>query len=291
MHQDEIQRYHVDLLNGGVLTRTFDSVWAAHKGNLSNPKYMWKMHLYADSYQDWYNLSRVVIPWLVSQNATFKTVNPDMYSINSILQDRTDDQFGKAFTIYPNNEQEFKELALGLEQILTTANLQTRPNLNEHKHNMAFERMLGLSGRIFYRAERDINGNHIPAYKAAELNPVRPYNPYNYPDPFINLFEPNIKDAIAQIKNMSVVTPIKHSADNNNGSYYFQPRTDSDMAILEMLFKIAGIKYDLHFSRLYDRNVIRVLEQELPSMMRLQQPPKTIHPNVLYGMQNKQADM
>ena len=104
MHQNEIQRYHVDLLNNGILERTADTVWAAHKGNLSNPNYMWKMHLYADSYQDWYNLSRVVIDWLVDQNATFKTVNPDMDSINSILQDRTDDQFGKAFTIYPNNE-------------------------------------------------------------------------------------------------------------------------------------------------------------------------------------------
>ncbi|MEE1029532.1 MAG: hypothetical protein UIC65_00745, partial [Alphaproteobacteria bacterium] len=85
MLQNAIQSYHAELLNSGVLTRSFDTVWASHKGNISNPNYMWKMHLYADSYQDWYNLSRIVIPWLVSQNASFKTVNPDVDSVNRIL--------------------------------------------------------------------------------------------------------------------------------------------------------------------------------------------------------------
>ena len=290
MLQNAIQSYHAELLNSGVLTRSFDTVWASHKGNISNPNYMWKMHLYADSYQDWYNLSRIVIPWLVSQNASFKTVNPDVDSVNRILQDRTDDQFGKAFTIYPNNEQEFKKLALGLEQVLTAANLKTKPSLNEHRHNIAFERALGTSGRIFYRAERDVSGNYIPAFEAIALNPVRPYNPHNYPDPFINLFESNIKDIIAQIKNISFATPIKNSTDNNSKSYYFQPRTGSDMARLEGLFKIAAIKYDIHFSRLYNRNVIRVLEQDMPKLTHSQQQPKTIEPNVLYGLKNNTVD-
>ena len=291
MLQDEIQRYHVDLLNNGILERTADTVWASHRGRTTNPHYMWKMHLYADSYQDWYNLSRVVIPWLVSQNATFKTVNPDMNSIEDILYNRMDDQFGKAFTIYPNDDQEFKRLALGLEQILSRANLKTTPNLTEGTHNMAFERQLGNSGRIFYRAERDAQGRYVYACDAAAFNPKQTYNPYNFTDPFVNLFEPNIKDIIAQIKNISVATPIKHSVDNNDKSYYFRPHTDSDMARLEALFKIAGIKYDLHFSHLYGRNVIRVLEQDMPSLMHSQQPPKTIQPNVFYGLKNKQTDM
>ena len=62
------------------------------------------------------------------------------------------------------------------------------------------------------------------------------------------------------------------------------------MARLEGLFKIAGIKYDIHFSRLYNRNVIRVLEQDMPKLTHSQQQPKTIEPNVLYGLKNNTVD-
>lgn len=66
--------------------------------------------------------------------------------------------------------------------------------------------------------------------------------------------------------------------------------TDSDMARLEGLFKIAGIKYDIHFSRLYNRDVIRVLEQDMPKLTHSQQQPKTIEPNILYGLKNNTVD-
>jgi hypothetical protein len=302
MLQNEIQRYHVDLLNGGVLTRSFNTVWASHKGNLSNPNYMWKMHLYADSYQDWYNLSRVVIPWLVTQNATFKTVNPDISSIEDILHNRSVDQFGKAFTIYPNDEQEFKRLALGLEQIMTQANLKTTPNLTEGTHNMAFERPLGKSGRIFYRAERDAQGQYVEACDAAAFNLKQTYNPYNLTDPFANLFDwqkPSVENIIEQIKSLSSVTHVKSSADNNAKSYYFNPVANTDITKLGNLFKSAGIKYDIHFSQYYGRNVIRVMDCDISKYLHLftqqntakQQFGTTIPPHVWHAMQNKRTDM
>lgn len=302
MNTNVIQRYHVDLLNNGILERTADTVWASHRGRTTNPYYMWKMHLYADSYQDWYNLSRVVIPWLVSQNATFKTVNPDISSIEDILHNRGDEQFGKAFTIYPNDEQEFKRLALGLEQILSQANLKTVPNLTENKHNMAFERQLGKSGRIFYRAERDAQGRYVEAHATAALNPKQTYNPYNYTDPFANLFDwqkQSVENIIEQIKSMSSISHIKSSADNNAKSYYFNPVANTDITKLGNLFKSAGIKYDIHFSQYYGCNVVRVMEQDISKYLHLfnqqntvkQQFGQTIPPHVLHAMQNKQTDM
>lgn len=302
MLQDEIQRYHVDLLNNGILERVADTVWAGHRGRTTNPHYMWKMHLYADSYQDWYNLSRVVIPWLVSQNVTFKTVNPDMNSIEDILYNRMDDQFGKAFTIYPNDDQEFKRLALGLEQILSRANLKTTPNLTEGTHNMAFERQLGNSGRIFYRAERDAQGRYVDARDAAAFNLKQTYNPYNFTDPFVNLFDwqkPSVENIIEQIKSLSSVTHMKSSADNNAKSYYFNPVANTDITKLGHLFKSAGIKYDIHFSQYYGCNVIRVMDCDISKYLHLfkqqntakQQFGQTIPPHVWHARQNKQTDM
>jgi hypothetical protein len=302
MNTNVIQRYHVDLLNNGTLERAADTVWAGHRGRTTNPHYMWKMHLYADSYQDWYNLSQVVIPWLVSQNATFKTVNPDMTSIEDILHNRSVDQFGKAFTIYPNDEQEFKILALGLEQILSQANLKTTPNLTEGTHNMAFERQLGKSGRIFYRAERDAQGRYVDARDAAAFNLKQTYNPYNFTDPFANLFDwqkPSVENIIEQIKSMSSISHIKSSADNNAKSYYFNPVANTDITKLGNLFKSAGIKYDIHFSQYYGCNVIRVMEQNISKYLHLfkqqntakQQFGTTIPPHVWHAVQNKQTDM
>lgn len=302
MNTNVIQRYHVDLLNNGTLERVADTVWAGHRGRTTEKPYMWKMHLYADSYQDWYNLSQVVIPWLVSQNATFKTVNPDMTSIEDILHNRSVDQFGKAFTIYPNDEQEFKRLALGLEQIMTQANLKTTPNLTEGTHNMAFERQLGKSGRIFYRAERDAQGQYVEACDAAAFNLKQTYNPYNLTDPFANLFDwqkPSVENIIEQIKSLSSVTHMKSSADNDAKSYYFNPGANTDITKLGNLFKSVGIKYDIHFSQYYGCNVVRVMEQDISKYLHLfkqqntakQQFGQTVPPHVWHAMQNKQTDM
>ena len=125
MNKEEIRKYHQGLINDGILRKTMGSVWAVHRGNTSNPRYQWKLHLFAEGYHDWYALSKLVIPYLIRQNATFKTVSPDSESIDTILHDRFDDQFGKAFTIYPNDDEELKKLAQGLDRILQQANLHT----------------------------------------------------------------------------------------------------------------------------------------------------------------------
>jgi hypothetical protein len=269
MNMSEIQNYHFNLFRTGVLKETVGTVWGQHNGNSSNLDYPWKLHLYADGYTDWYTLSRIVIPYLVQQNATFKTILPDNYSVNCILNNRSEGQFGKAFTIYPNNETEFKRLAIGLNYILNQANLHAVSAPNTQKHNIGFERSLGNTGRIFYRAERDARGEYIAASDAVVINPVRPYNPYNLQDPFENLFQQksqnaSVTDIVTKIKQVASIQHIKNSADNNCASVYFFPKISGNEAYLENLFKAAGIKYDIHFSRLMGRSVIRVLNQDMP---------------------------
>jgi len=271
MTTEDIKKYHNTLVSNGILKKTPNTVWAQHNGNFSNPNYIWKMHLYADGYEDWYNLSRVVIPYLVSQNATFKTVNTDKYSVDRILNDRNCRQYGKAFTIHLNNESEFKKLAIGLNYVLEHANLKTVPNLDKGGHNIAFERALGPSGRIFYRAERDNTGRYIDATDAIKINPSQPYNPYNYPDLFYNLFKQRNNQAlpsreiIEKIKQLSLTTRIKNSADNNEPSIYFYPKHEQNYATLEKLFSMSGIKHDVHYSRLMERKVFRVLNRDMPT--------------------------
>lgn len=291
MDLSEIQNYHSGLLARGILHKSPNTVWAQHNGNNTNPYYPWKMHLFADGYTDWYNLSRIVIPYLVQQNATFKTINPDDYSVDVILQDRAGDQFGKAFTIYPNSEAEFKRLAIGLNSILNQANLRAVSAPSTNRHNIGFERTLGDTGRIFYRAERDARGQYVDARDAVRLNPRNPYNPYNFADPLSNLFGPQkTKGAsdtgvMAQIKQIASVQRIKNSADNNEGSTYFYPKNDADGARLVELFRTSGIKYDIHFSRLMGRKVIRVLDRDMP-----QQNTNENQQNVMRMAQNKNAD-
>lgn len=290
MNSTEIKNYHTGLLNRGILHETPGTVWAQHNGNSSNPYYPWKMHLFADGYDDWYNLARVVIPYLVQQNATFKTVKCEQVSVEKILNTGNSSQFGKAFTIYPNNEAEFKNLAIGLNKLLMGAKLQIKPNLNEHRHNLAFERSLGDSGRIFYRAERDANGKYISASDSVAINPKNPYNPYNMHDPYLNLFDKqksqrlSAADIIVQIKNLSSIQAMKNSADNNEGSYYIIPKNGITYAQLENLFKSAGIPYDIHFSRLMGRNVIRVLARDMNSWRA--QTRDTLNPVMTHVLNN-----
>lgn len=285
MNKEEIRQYHQGLINDGILGKTTGSVWAVHRGNTSNPRYQWKLHLFADGYHDWYALSKVVIPYLICQNATFKTVAPDFESIDTILQDRFDDQFGKAFTIYPNDDEELKKLAQGLDRILQQANLHTVPNLDNDRHNIAFEKNFGHSGRIFYRAERNSQTEYVSADKVSSINKSNAYNPYGLADPLANLIKIDqletqakkisVINIVNQIKSMSTFRTTKHSADNNEGSFYFCPKPQYSYFDLERLFQAAGIRYDMHFSNLMSRHVIRVLKRDMPYQELLQQNPQT----------------
>ena len=276
----EISAYHENLIKTGLLRLgNRPSVWAQHFGDMSNINYPWKLHLYAKGYDDWYNLARVVIPYLVRENATFKTVNYNPHWVGNypIIEDDSE-QFGKAFTIYPNNQKEFEKLVLGLNEVISHANLHTDPELDEDYHNIAFEKTLGDTGRIFYRVERDKQGEYIGSEAARKKNPSNPYNPFGFPDPFANLLPSSNapKKQPAQQKantgsgsfldalyKIGTTEKMLNSSDGKGGSVYFYPHDAKDMATLESLLRAAGMKYDIHYSSLLNKNVLRVSNKDL----------------------------
>ena len=286
----EIANYHNNLVQNRILRPTRGKIWAEHYGDMSNLNYPWKMHLYANGYEDWYKLAQVVIPFLLKENATFKTVNFNSEWIgNYPILEENNDQFGKAFTLYPNNQAEFEKLALGLNEILQQAGLSTVPRLDNDYHNIAFEKTLGPTGRIFYRNELDENGNYVSARKAKRIAPNEPYNPFGVEDPFINLI-PNQKQsgvqkeapqkpqAEQQIKTVSdflnavgklgAVENIARSADGRGGSKYFVPNNELDMEKLQNILTGLSLDYDVHYSNLFGKNVLRVLNSDFQMAMK-----------------------
>ena len=284
----EISAYHENLIKTGLLRRgNRPSVWAQHFGDMSNINYPWKLHLYAKGYDDWYNLARVVIPYLVRENATFKTVNYNPHWVgNYPILENDSEQFGKAFTIYPNNQKEFEKLVLGLNEVISHANLHTDPELDEDYHNIAFEKTLGDTGRIFYRVERDKQGEYIDAKEARKKNPTNPYNPFGFPDPFANLLpssnapkkqhaqqKKSTADAFwHEVKKIADSESMGRSSDGKGASVYFSPRSEKDIIALESVLKKFNLKYDVHYSNMFGKNVLRVLNQELDKLYAGPQP-------------------
>lgn len=282
----EIAFYHKNLIDSGLLRSSYGTVWAQHNGNMSNIDYPWKLHLYANGYEDWYNLARAVIPFLVRENATFKTVDFNQHWVgNYPILEKNTDQFGKAFTIYPNNQREFEKLALGLNEIIQHTNLSTTPKLDPDYHNIAFEKNLGDSGRIWYRLERDANGEYISAKEAKQINPKNPYNPYNLADPFKDLIPVHNKptadkkpEAAAfwnKVKKIAKTELMANSADNKTPSVYFIPNDfTKDFSALQTLLSASGVKFDIHYSNMFQQNVLRVSQKELFNLLYSNKEPE-----------------
>ncbi len=170
----------------GALRPCDGSVWVIHNGTNPDTDYEWKMHVAAYDVADWLRVAGTIMPWMIQNGVTFKTISPDDFSVERILSP-TCCQYAKAFTIYPTSAPEFAKIACGLDALMCGAKLQTETKLTAG-HNMSYEHTLGHSGRIFYRMERDGMGRYMSTERAYRLNPACPYNPLNVPDPFANLF-------------------------------------------------------------------------------------------------------
>lgn len=270
----EIKQYHSDLVASGDF-QYIDTAWMQHTDkNHTNPAYPWKIHLFASDYQDWYNLARVVIPFLIANNATFKTVSTNERIINWLFFDEVD-QFGKLFTIYPDDEAEFRRLALGLDWVLSQKKLHTRYDF-DNCNNIGYERQLGGTGRIFYRAERDKQGKYVDAKDAIYINSEQPYNPFNMNDPFFDMFDSkktygSMLDIMQEIKKISEVYNKTKDKYNKEDCKFFCPKNDANMPRLEQLFKYWGVKYDKGFSHTAGgRTVLRVFNSDMPKKPKTQ---------------------
>lgn len=179
---DENIAFHEKLLKNQRMRQS--GSWLKFRGNSNGASYAGKLHVFAASYPDWHNIARLIIPYLLNNNITFKTINLNNQGL-SVVQDKTDHQFGKAFTIYPVDDNEMTRVAHDIDAILQNANLITHGKI-------LYDRAFGKSGRIFYRFERNPfrldareEPEYISAQEAQSMAPTHPYNPLNLRDPLL----------------------------------------------------------------------------------------------------------
>lgn len=103
----------------------------------------WKMHLYSVSEADWRKMCDVIIPYLKDKGIEWKTFNAgyDASYLNGSKQQ------GKAFTIYPKNNEDMAQIAKDLDYIIRKNKLETNGS------NIVGDREMGSTGRLFYRYE------------------------------------------------------------------------------------------------------------------------------------------
>lgn len=103
----------------------------------------WKMHIDARTAAEWQKVASVALPYLEERGVLFKTIR----STETLKKLAGTKQEGKAFTIYPKSQAEFKMIASELEAILKNNKLSTTAK------NISGDRQLGSTGRLHYRYE------------------------------------------------------------------------------------------------------------------------------------------
>lgn len=103
----------------------------------------WKMHLYSVSEADWQTMCDVIIPYLKDHDVDWKTFNAN-YNAHYLNGSK---QQGKAFTIYPKNNQDMAQIAKDLDYIIRKSKLETSGS------HIVGDNQMGGTGRLFYRYE------------------------------------------------------------------------------------------------------------------------------------------
>jgi len=131
----------------------------------------WKLHVFADTPEDWLQVAAVVLPYCQTNRIAHKTVD----SAEKLLQlAQNGMQRGKAFTIYSGDIFQCLQNLQTLDQLLYDARL-IKPPVTAIYGDRAF----GRSGRLFYRYDKDLTGNY-------RLNDGS-YKPQGLTDPFAHL--------------------------------------------------------------------------------------------------------
>lgn len=134
----------------------------------------WKLHLYADTAQDWLAVAQVLLPYLQEHHIAHKTI-ASLNALEALNQNGM--QLGKAFTIYGTSVEALQRLIPNLDQLLVDN------RLNRTDDPIIYgDRRIGQSRRIFYRYEKNSHGNY-------RLNDGQ-YKPETLPDPFQSLETP-----------------------------------------------------------------------------------------------------
>lgn len=103
----------------------------------------WKMHLFSVSEADWRKMCDVIIPYLKEHDIDWKTFNAASGAdcLNGSKQQ------GKAFTIYPKNNEDMAQIAKDLDYIIKKNKLETNGS------HITGDNQMGSTGRLFYRYE------------------------------------------------------------------------------------------------------------------------------------------
>lgn len=129
----------------------------------------WKMHIYANSAEEWANVAQIALPYLRDNEIIYKTMmSIDEEAFNSLRAAVNNEgiysQTGKAFTLYFKNEEEFLQVAKGLETRFKESGLKSSGTVMN-------EAQIGESGFLSYRHEGAERGTK--------------YKPDNVEDPYL----------------------------------------------------------------------------------------------------------
>jgi hypothetical protein len=130
----------------------------------------WKIHIYADSQQDWANISCAILPYLHLNRIYHKTIIK-LIDLEALTNCQI--QKGKAYTVYSPKESYLKQVILDLDEQLIKTGLE-----RNDKPLIFGDMPIGKSNRIFYRYDRDIEGNYRlndGIYKPEEIS-----DPFKY---------------------------------------------------------------------------------------------------------------
>lgn len=179
----------------------------------------WKMHIYADSPQEWANAAQVAMPYLQENKIMYKTMfglDEGNFNLlrNSTNKEGFHSQKGKAFTVYFRSEEEFLQAAKELETRFKQSGLKSSGTVaNEHQ--------VGDSGFLSYRHEGAERGTT--------------YKPDNVEDPYLKMLN-NEKTTTPKSNNHVVNDEAENLFDdsiNMNESNLKQSGTVSNNHVVE----------------------------------------------------------
>ena len=134
-----------DLFANGDAKYMERAYWNDSPYELTNNHSAWKMHLYSVDELDYQQMAEVVLPYLNKHKIAHKTLSSTMSP--ELLAKTAPEQTGKAFTIYPQSQEEMAQIAKDLDKLIREHNLTTNTS------HITGDNQLGDSGRLFYRYE------------------------------------------------------------------------------------------------------------------------------------------
>lgn len=136
-----------------IINKSICKNWASFNIPVPSSESGYKLHIYADTLNDWTNVFKIISPKLIKDNIGHKTFDSLERLSNNL---NNPNQKGKAFTIY-FKKGEHELLAQTAAQM---DNLLCESSLTRNDAKIVGDRTIGKSGRVSYRYDKDASGNY-----------------------------------------------------------------------------------------------------------------------------------